>query len=91
MEKGWVHHHFKIAKTSIPILTYSPIWVRIVIYNFFTWRIRMKYISTRGHVAPQGFIDTVLMGLADDGGLNDSGENPTCFSSDIEGMEYIKL
>ncbi|MEC0090316.1 threonine synthase [Paenibacillus macquariensis] len=29
----------------------------------------MKYISTRGHVAPQGFIDTVLMGLADDGGL----------------------
>lgn len=29
----------------------------------------MKYISTRGHVEPQGFIDTVLMGLADDGGL----------------------
>ncbi|MHA0857747.1 threonine synthase [Paenibacillus sp. CMAA1364] len=29
----------------------------------------MKYISTRGNVEPQGFIDTVLMGLADDGGL----------------------
>jgi threonine synthase len=29
----------------------------------------MKYISTRGQVAPIGFIDAVLMGLADDGGL----------------------
>jgi threonine synthase len=29
----------------------------------------MKYISTRGQVEAQGFIDTVLMGLADDGGL----------------------
>lgn len=29
----------------------------------------MKYISTRGQVAPVGFIDAVLMGLADDGGL----------------------
>lgn len=29
----------------------------------------MKYISTRGQVEPKGFIDTVLMGLADDGGL----------------------
>lgn len=29
----------------------------------------MKYISTRGGVAPIGFIDAVLMGLADDGGL----------------------
>ncbi|WP_276353307.1 threonine synthase [Cohnella caldifontis] len=29
----------------------------------------MKYISTRGQVAPTGFIDAVLMGLADDGGL----------------------
>lgn len=29
----------------------------------------MRYISTRGQVAPKGFVDTVLMGLADDGGL----------------------
>jgi threonine synthase len=29
----------------------------------------MKYISTRGQVSPIGFIDAVLMGLADDGGL----------------------
>jgi len=29
----------------------------------------MKYISTRGQVSPVGFIDAVLMGLADDGGL----------------------
>lgn len=29
----------------------------------------MAYTSTRGQVAPIGFIDAVLMGLADDGGL----------------------
>src|SRR5690554_5922705 len=29
----------------------------------------MKYISTRGLVSPIGFIDAILMGLADDGGL----------------------
>jgi threonine synthase len=29
----------------------------------------MEYISTRGQVPPTGFIDAVLMGLADDGGL----------------------
>ncbi|WP_018754404.1 threonine synthase [Paenibacillus terrigena] len=29
----------------------------------------MKYISTRGQVAPIGFIDAILMGLANDGGL----------------------
>ncbi|WP_270166617.1 threonine synthase [Paenibacillus sp. SYP-B4298] len=29
----------------------------------------MKYFSTRGNVAGVGFIDAVLMGLADDGGL----------------------
>lgn len=29
----------------------------------------MEYISTRGKVAPIGFIDAILMGLADDGGL----------------------
>ncbi|SDO54685.1 threonine synthase [Paenibacillus sp. yr247] len=29
----------------------------------------MEYISTRGKVKPIGFIDAILMGLADDGGL----------------------
>lgn len=29
----------------------------------------MKYISTRGKVPPIGFVDAILMGLADDGGL----------------------
>ncbi|CAM4269433.1 threonine synthase [Saccharibacillus endophyticus] len=29
----------------------------------------MNYISTRGQVEPKGFIDTVLMGLGEDGGL----------------------
>lgn len=29
----------------------------------------MKYVSTRGSTAPLGFIESVLMGLADDGGL----------------------
>ncbi len=29
----------------------------------------MKYISTRGQISPIGFIDSILMGLADDGGL----------------------
>ncbi len=29
----------------------------------------MKYISTRGQISPTGFIDAILMGLADDGGL----------------------
>ncbi|AOZ93716.1 threonine synthase [Paenibacillus crassostreae] len=36
----------------------------------------MKYISTRGQVEAQGFIDTVLMGLADDGGLMIPAEIP---------------
>lgn len=29
----------------------------------------MKYISTRGNVPPIGFVEAILMGLADDGGL----------------------
>ncbi len=32
-------------------------------------RISMKYISTRGQIAPIGFKDAVMMGLATDGGL----------------------
>ena len=37
----------------------------------------MKYISTRGNVSEIGFIDTVLMGLANDGGLINPGKDPT--------------
>lgn len=29
----------------------------------------MRYVSTRGNLSPIGFIDAVLMGMADDGGL----------------------
>jgi threonine synthase len=31
--------------------------------------VQMKYVSTRGGIAPVGFVEGVLMGLADDGGL----------------------
>ena len=37
----------------------------------------MKYISTRGNVSEIGFIDAVLMGLANDGGLLIPEEDPT--------------
>jgi len=44
----------------------------------------MKYISTRGNVEAKGFIDTVLMGLADDGGLMIPSEIPVVSASDLE-------
>jgi threonine synthase len=44
----------------------------------------MKYISTRGHVEPKGFIDTVLMGLADDGGLMVPSEIPAVSAATLE-------
>lgn len=37
----------------------------------------MEYVSTRGKVEARGFIDTVLMGLADDGGLMVPFQIPT--------------
>ncbi|QWU17083.1 threonine synthase [Paenibacillus sophorae] len=44
----------------------------------------MKYISTRGRVEPKGFIDTVLMGLADDGGLMIPDVIPTVSAQTLE-------
>ncbi|HEY2491875.1 MAG TPA: threonine synthase [Paenibacillus sp.] len=49
----------------------------------------MKFISTRGHVESQGFIDTVLMGLADDGGLMIPAEIPVI--SPVTLKEWSKL
>ncbi|RUT30652.1 threonine synthase [Paenibacillus zeisoli] len=44
----------------------------------------MQYVSTRGQVAPKGFIDTVLMGLADDGGLMIPAEIPVISPEALE-------
>ncbi|WP_405168977.1 threonine synthase [Paenibacillus sp. FSL H3-0286] len=44
----------------------------------------MKFISTRGNVEPKGFIDTVLMGLADDGGLMVPSEIPVVSAATLE-------
>ncbi|MBY9078549.1 threonine synthase [Paenibacillus sp. HN-1] len=44
----------------------------------------MQYISTRGKVEPKGFIDTVLMGLADDGGLMIPDVIPSVSSATLE-------
>lgn len=44
----------------------------------------MKYISTRGNVEAKGFIDTVLMGLADDGGLMIPSEIPVISAATLE-------
>lgn len=44
----------------------------------------MQYVSTRGQVEPKGFIDTVLMGLADDGGLMIPAEIPVISPSTLE-------
>ncbi|MGF7048150.1 threonine synthase [Paenibacillus sp. DS2015] len=49
----------------------------------------MKFISTRGHVESQGFIDTVLMGLADDGGLMIPAEIPVISPATLK--EWSKL
>jgi threonine synthase len=44
----------------------------------------MKYISTRGNVEAKGFIDTVLMGLADDGGLMIPSEIPVISPAELK-------
>ncbi|MDO7908796.1 threonine synthase [Paenibacillus sp. JX-17] len=44
----------------------------------------MKYISTRGQVEAKGFVDTVLMGLADDGGLMIPQEIPAVTAGQLE-------
>ncbi|AET62065.1 threonine synthase [Paenibacillus terrae] len=44
----------------------------------------MRYISTRGRVEAKGFIDTVLMGLADDGGLMVPEQIPVVSAATLE-------
>ncbi|MDP4097038.1 threonine synthase [Paenibacillus sp. P96] len=44
----------------------------------------MQYISTRGRVEAKGFIDTVLMGLADDGGLMVPAEIPVVAEATLQ-------
>lgn len=44
----------------------------------------MEYISTRGQVTGKGFIETVLMGLADDGGLMLPAQIPTVTAATLE-------
>lgn len=54
----------------------------------------MKYISTRGGVAPQEFLDVVLEGLAEDGGLYVPEKFPSFTPEQIEkwrGLSYQSL
>jgi threonine synthase len=54
----------------------------------------MRYISTRGKVAPMGFIDAVLMGMADDGGLLVPEQIPSLSAEDLRrwaGLSYRDL
>lgn len=44
----------------------------------------MNYISTRGQVEPKGFIDTVLMGLGEDGGLMVPEHIPTVSAETLD-------
>ncbi|MCZ8522234.1 MULTISPECIES: threonine synthase [Paenibacillus] len=46
----------------------------------------MNFISTRGNVASIGFIDTVLMGLADDGGLLIPAQIPQLSAAKLKDM-----
>lgn len=49
----------------------------------------MKYISTRGGIAPIGFKDAVMMGLATDGGLLLPMEFPQFTSDDLETLRHL--
>lgn len=49
----------------------------------------MKYISTRGNVEARGFIETVLMGLADDGGLMIPEEIPVVSAATLKEWEAL--
>jgi threonine synthase len=49
----------------------------------------MKYISTRGGIAPLGFKDAVMMGLATDGGLLLPTEFPQISGSDLDAMRRL--
>ena len=47
----------------------------------------MRYVSTRGQSAPQGFADILLAGLAPDGGLF----LPESWSSDPARMKRVRV
>lgn len=49
----------------------------------------MKYISTRGNVSEIGFIDTVLMGLANDGGLLIPEKIPQISAEKLQSMAQM--
>ncbi len=49
----------------------------------------MKYISTRGGIAPLGFKDAVMMGLATDGGLLLPAEFPQLSKSVLESLRPL--
>ncbi len=49
----------------------------------------MKYISTRGNVSEIGFIDTVLMGLANDGGLLIPEKIPQIPAEKLQAMSQL--
>ncbi|HWO95819.1 MAG TPA: threonine synthase [Bacillus sp. (in: firmicutes)] len=49
----------------------------------------MKYISTRGNVSEIGFIDTVLMGLATDGGLLVPEKIPQIPAEKLQAMSQL--
>lgn len=54
----------------------------------------MKYISTRGDAPPLGFLDTLLTGLAPDGGLYSPGTWPKVAAEDIArfaGLPYAEV
>ena len=51
----------------------------------------MKYVSTRGNAPKLGFLDAVLAGLANDGGLYVPEQIPEFSADEIKsmaGMEY---
>ncbi len=49
----------------------------------------MEFISTRGNVQNIGFVDTVLMGLADDGGLLIPSKIPQISPTKLKEMEQL--
>ena len=49
----------------------------------------MKFISTRGNVSEIGFIDTVLMGLANDGGLLVPEKIPQIPAEKLQAMSQL--
>lgn len=54
----------------------------------------MEYVSTRGQVAPLGFVEAVLMGMADDGGLLVPVSIPKISAdriADWQGLSYADL